>query len=259
MLPAMTLCWRELVRFYRQRSRLLGALGTPLVFWILIGSGFGSSFQPPSASQEASYLEYFYPGTVLLIVLFTSIFSTFSTIEDRREGFLQSVLVAPVPRSAIVFGKVAGGATLAFLQGFVFILMAPLVGIPLDLAAVISVALALFLTAFWITGLGFAIAWQMESTQGFHSVMNLFFMPMWLLSGALFPPVGASTWVQWVMVFNPLTYSLALLRHSLYAYRPEAAGFPGGSLALAITLACVLAVSAVSFYVVRRPAVRSFA
>jgi ABC-2 type transport system permease protein len=259
MLPAMTLCWRELVRFYRQRSRLLGALGTPLIFWILIGSGFGSSFQPPAASQETTYLEYFYPGTVLLIVLFTSIFSTFSTIEDRRDGFLQSVLVAPVPRSSIVLGKVIGGATLAFLQGFIFILMAPLVGIPLDFSAVIVTALALFLAAFWITGLGFAIAWQMESTQGFHSVMNLFLMPMWLLSGALFPPAGASTWVQWVMLFNPLTYSLALLRHALYAYRPEAAGFPSVTPALAVTLACAVAVSAMSFYIVRRPAVRSFA
>jgi ABC-2 type transport system permease protein len=259
MLSAMTLCWRELVRFYRQRSRLVGALGMPLVFWILIGSGFGSSFQPPAASWEANYLEYFYPGTLLLIVLFTSIFSTFSTIEDRREGFLQSVLVAPVPRSSIVLGKIAGGAVLAFLQGFIFILMAPLVGIPLDFPALISVALALFLTALWITGLGFAIAWQMESTQGFHSVMNLFFMPMWLLSGALFPPAGATTWVQWVMAFNPLTYSLALLRNALYIHRPEAAGFPSGALAAAVTVACIVVVSAMSFYVVRRPAVRSFA
>jgi len=107
LLPIGTLWWRELVRFYRQRSRLFGALGTPLVFWLLIGSGIGTSFRPPAAPAEMNYLEYFYPGTIVLIILFTAIFSTISVIEDRREGFLLSVLVAPMSRSGLALGKIS--------------------------------------------------------------------------------------------------------------------------------------------------------
>ncbi len=107
-LPAFTLWWRELVRFYRQRSRVIGVIASPLVFWVVLGSGFGSSFRSGSAQGQQHYLDYFYPGTLIMIVLFTSIFTMMSVIEDRKEGFLLSVLVAPVPRSAIVLGKVLG-------------------------------------------------------------------------------------------------------------------------------------------------------
>jgi ABC-2 type transport system permease protein len=126
-----TLWWRELVHFGRQRGRMAGALGTPLLFWLMIGAGFGDSFRAAggSGSGTAGYLEYFFPGTVLMIVLFTSIFSTMSVIEDRREGFLLAVLVAPIPRSALVLGKVLGGATLAFVQGLIFVALAPLIGL----------------------------------------------------------------------------------------------------------------------------------
>ncbi len=210
-----TLWWRELVRFYRQRSRVVGALGTPLVFWLLIGSGIGASFHPPSASAGMNYLEYFYPGTMVLIIFFTAIFSTISVIEDRKEGFLLSVLVAPVSRSGLALGKILGGATLAFFQGFLFILVAPLVGIALSWGKVVLLAGVLFLTAFSLTALGFALAWKMDSTQGFHAIMNLLLFPMWLLSGAVFPPSGASTWVGWLMKVNPLTYEVAVVRYLL--------------------------------------------
>ena len=165
ILPVITLCQREIVRFYRQRSRLLGALGTPVIFWLLIGSGIGASFRPPSAPQEMNFLEYFYPGTLLLIILFTSIFSTISVIEDRREGFLLSVLVSPIPRSALVVGKLMGGATLAFLQSVPFLLLAPAVGISLAMANLPALVFSLFLIAFVLTGLGFVFAWQIDSTQ----------------------------------------------------------------------------------------------
>src|SRR5688500_16586776 len=108
-LPAVSLCRRELVRFVRQRNRVIGALATPVVFWLLIGAGMGRSFQVSSLPDGDNYLRYFFPGTVLMILLFTAIFSTISIIEDRREGFLQGVLVAPVPKTAIVLGKVLGG------------------------------------------------------------------------------------------------------------------------------------------------------
>src|ERR1700722_5457054 len=108
-LPAFTLWWREIVRFYRQRSRVVGVLASPFVFWVVLGSGFGNSLRPGAGSGQQHYLDYSYPGALILIVLFTSIFTMMSVIEDRKEGFLLSVLVAPVPRSAIVLGKVLGG------------------------------------------------------------------------------------------------------------------------------------------------------
>src|SRR5687767_2816789 len=127
-LPALSLARRELVRFLRQRHRVMGALATPVVFWLLIGGGMGRSFSA-GGPGGSNYLQYFFPGTVVMILLFTAIFSTISIIEDRREGFLQSVLVAPVPRMAIVLGKVLGGTVLAFGQGLLFLLLAPLVGV----------------------------------------------------------------------------------------------------------------------------------
>src|SRR5215211_7328963 len=128
LLPSLSLAKRELVRFLRQRHRVVGALATPIVFWLLIGGGMGRSFRAEGTPGGGNYLLYFFPGTVLMILLFTAIFSTISIIEDRREGFLQSVLVAPVPRLAIVLGKVLGGAALAFAQALLFLLFAPLVG-----------------------------------------------------------------------------------------------------------------------------------
>src|SRR5690349_19490071 len=132
ILPALSLWWREIIRFYRQRSRVVGVIISPLLFWIVIGSGFGSSFRAGNAPGQ-HYLDYFYPGALIMIVLFTSIFTMMSVIEDRKEGFLLSVLVAPVRRSAIVLGKVLGGATLAAIQGLIFLIFAPAVGVHIGL------------------------------------------------------------------------------------------------------------------------------
>src|SRR5215218_4626314 len=134
LLPALSLCHRELVRFLRQRHRIIGALATPIVFWLLIGAGMNRSFKSDVPGGE-NYLHYFFPGTVLMILLFTAIFSTISVIEDRREGFLQGVLVAPVSRMSIVLGKILGGTILAFGQGLIFLILAPLIGVRLSLAA----------------------------------------------------------------------------------------------------------------------------
>ena len=109
LLPAFTLWWREVVRFYRQRARVVGVIASPLLFWVVLGSGFGTSFRSGQGAGQQNYLDYFYPGVLVMIVLFTAIFTMMSVIEDRNEGFLLSVLVAPVPRAAIVLGKVLGG------------------------------------------------------------------------------------------------------------------------------------------------------
>jgi ABC-2 type transport system permease protein len=216
MLPAFTLWWREVVRFYRQPMRVVGVLASPLVFWIVLGSGFGNSFRSPGGEGQQHYMDYFYPGTLILIVLFTSIFTMMSVIDDRKEGFLLSVLVAPVSRTAIVLGKVLGGTTLAAVQGMIFLVFAPFAGVHLDLVQVLLVGVVVFLVSFSLTALGFAIAWPMDSSQAFHGIVNLFLIPMWLVSGALFSITGASKWIQWIMRLNPLTYGVEALRSLMY-------------------------------------------
>ena len=221
-LPAYTLWQRELIRFFRQKSRVIGAIFPPLIFWFLIGSGLGNSFQHTPLSSNfyiagMNYLQYFFPGTVILVVLFTAIFSTISVIEDRQEGFLQSVMVAPVSNFSIVLGKIAGGATLAFIQGSLFMLLSLPIGITFRFLPILYLFVLLFFIALGLTGLGFTIAWQMDSTQGFHAIMNLFLMPMWFLSGSLFPIESAPGWLRWIMLFDPVTYGVTGLRYGCYA------------------------------------------
>src|SRR5437879_3919448 len=216
LLPAFTLWWREVVRFYRQRARVVGVIASPVLFWLVIGSGFGTSFRSGGSGEDQHYLHYFYPGALIMIVLFTSIFTMMSVIEDRKEGFLLSVLVAPVSRSAIVLGKVLGGTTLATVQGLIFLVFAPLVGVRLSLGSFLLVVVTVFLVSFALTALGFAIAWPMDSTQGFHAIINLFLIPLWLLRGALFPLSGASGWLRLLMRLNPLTYGMEALRSLLF-------------------------------------------
>lgn len=238
-LPALSLCRREWVRFLRQRHRVVGALATPIVFWLLIGGGMGRSFRVEGTPQGYGYLQYFFPGTVLMILLFTAIFSTISIIEDRREGFLQSVLVAPVSRMAVVLGKVLGGAALAFGQGVLFLALGPLIGLRLTAGGLLAALGMMAVLSFALTALGFCIAWRMSSTQGFHAIMNLFLMPMWFLSGALFPPrEGMFQPLRWVMEANPLTYGLAGLRRAMSGPQVvESLALPGWGVCVGVSIA----------------------
>lgn len=243
------LAYRELTRFFRQRSRLVGAIGQPIIFWVLFGAGLRNSFQAPDwasgLEQPVSYQEYFFPGIAVLIVMFTAIFSTISIIEDRREGFLQGVLAAPVPRSVIVMGKVLGGTILAVLQAGLFLLIGPLLQklglttglqLELDLIPFLIAAAFLLVIAVELTALGFLIAWPMNSTQGFHAIMSIFLMPMWLLSGAFFPGDGTA-WLLWIIKLNPLTYGVAGLRRLLYSGSlPVTETLPSMTMCLIVTV-----------------------
>ena len=244
MLAVWSLTVRDILRFVRQRSRIVGALGSPILFWFVIGSGLGRSFQ--GSTPGGGYLEYFFPGTLALLILFTAIFAEISVIEDRQEGFLQGVLVAPVPRMAIVLGKVLGGASLAFVQACLFLLAAPLAHVPLTVASFASTAAVLAVLSVGLTGLGFLIAWSLDSTQGFHAIMNLFLVPMWLLSGALFPAAGAAPWIRVLMRVNPLTYGVEALRLALY-------GHAGLAAPLALTAAFAAIMLGAGAAIVRRP------
>jgi ABC-2 type transport system permease protein len=216
------LAWREIVRFFRQRNRVVGSIGTPLVFWLLFGAGLSSSFRLSGAQGGPSFLLYFFPGSLLLVVMFTAVFSSISIIEDRREGFLQGVLVSPIPRWAMVLGKVLGGTLVAVAQGLIFLLLALVLPVELTALAAVQVVALLCVAALGLTSLGYVFAWRMDSTQGFHAIMNLVLMPMWLLSGGFFPPpawpaessLGQQT-LHVAMRANPLSYSVAGLRRLL--------------------------------------------
>jgi ABC-2 type transport system permease protein len=236
MLAVFTLWRREIVRFLRQRSRVVGALVQPIVFWALLGGGLSASFRPPGSPDGTGYLEYFYPGTIALVLLFTAIFATISVVEDRRAGFLQGVLVAPVPRAAIVLGQSLGGTSLAVLQGGLFLALAPAAGLSLSVAVVAATLATMAVVAFGLTNLGLLIAWRMESTQGFHAVMNLLLLPIWFLSGAFFPAAGLPEPLQWVMRLDPLTYGVAAIRACLYLGAAPSLGLPSLATSLAVSL-----------------------
>ena len=244
-LAVYSLALRELVRFFRQRTRIVGALGQPIIFWVLFGAGLHGSFQGPAG---ISYQEYFFPGVAIMIVMFTAIFSTISIIEDRREGFLQGVLVAPIPRAALVLGKVCGGTILAVMQAVVFLAIGPALAF-VGLSPQISTGLTWFnlpaviayltLVSFSLTSLGYLIAWPMDSTHGFHAIMSVFLMPMWLLSGSFFPAPHTG-WLAWVICLNPLTYGTAGLRRLVTPNVAAVADLPSLPLSQAVTRAAAI-------------------
>ncbi len=223
---------RDLKRFFRQRSRVAGALVQPLIFWLVIGGGLAGSFSIPGASQ-VGYVQYFYPGIIVLVVLFTSIFTTMSVIEDRQGGFLQAVLVSPASRASVVLGKTLGGVTVAMIQAALFLALAPFAGFDLRGVDWPLVATMLLLTSVALSSLGFALAWWLNSTQGYHVVMSVLLIPLWVLSGAMFPPETAHGGLATLACFNPVAYSVAGIRRGLYgAQLPSHLGVGGSSVAL---------------------------
>jgi ABC-2 type transport system permease protein len=251
-----TLWWREITRFRRQRSVIIGSLIQPLIFWVLIGWGFRASFRPSGMPAGVDYVQYFYPGVIMLVLLFTAIFATIQTVEDRQEGFLQGVLVAPVSRATVVFGQALGGTTLALAQGLIFLALAPLAGITLSLGAVAVTAAMMAVTAFALTSIGLMIAWRIESTRGFHLIMNSILVPIWFMSGAFFPATGAPPWLGWIMRVNPLTYQMAALRKGLYLAYPAAiaGGLPPFPLTVPVSIAFAIVAFVLATLVARRSA-----
>ncbi len=248
-LPAISLWQREIVRFYRQKARVVGVIASPLIFWLVLGSGFAHSFRSSGSGGSSHYLGYFFPGSIAMIVLFTAIFSMMSLIQDRNEGFLLSVLAAPVSRSAIVLGRVLGGATLAAIQGIVFLVFAPLVGVHPTPPSIALSAAIIIMISFELTALGFAIAWPMDSTQAFHAIVNIILLPLWMLSGALFPASGASGWLRFCMRLNPLSYGVDALRNALF---PEAVTDFSLTTNVAVTVAFCCLTFAASWAIVNR-------
>ena len=185
---------REAKNFMRERSRIIAMLSQPLIYLLIVGQGIASGLSLNQA-PGMGYLLFMYPGIIGMSVLFTSIVSGISIIWDREFGFLKEVLVAPVPRWAVAVGKILGGATVAMTQAVILIALAPFIGVGLSLLVALEMLAVCFLISLAITGLGVFIAVPMRSMQGFQMVMNFLVMPLYFLSGAMFPVSSAPTWM----------------------------------------------------------------
>lgn len=208
------LWWRDVSRFLRQRSRLVGAFAQPLIMWLVIAGGLRSTFAFPGM-PELDYLEYFFPGVLVMMALFTAIFSTMSLIEDRHAGFMQAALVGPGTRSSVALGKMLGGATLSLLQALLFLVLLPLAGFSFGAVDWPSLIGVLALCGLAMTAAGVALAWWVDSTAGYHGLMSVLLMPAWFASGAMFPLPSEGV-VSIVLRFNPMSYMVDGVRRALY-------------------------------------------
>lgn len=204
------IAYRELLRFVQERSRMLSSFGMPLLFLIIFGAGFNRIIG--DLAPGVDFIKFIYPGIIAMTVLMTSVFSGLSVVWDREFGFLKEVLVAPLSRSGIVLGKAAGGATVAVAQGFIMLVLAPLLGIKLTPMLVIGLVPLLIILSLSLSSLGILIASRMRSQQGFHMVVQLIIFPLIFLSGVFFPVNNVPMWLQVISKINPLTYGVDAIR-----------------------------------------------
>jgi ABC-2 type transport system permease protein len=209
--------YRDLLRYWRDRVRAIVGLAQPLLFLIVFGAGLGSSLggsfgAAGGADGGLSYAQFVYPGVIGMAVLFSAIFGAMSIVWDREFGFLKEILVAPIDRSAVAIGKALGGATQAMIQGVILLVLAPVIGVTLDVGTVLLLLPFLFILAFALSAMGVALASRMKSMQGFQIVMNFLMMPMFFLSGSLFPLTGVPDWMAVLGRLDPVTYGMDPIR-----------------------------------------------
>jgi ABC-2 type transport system permease protein len=203
---------RQLKRYVRSRARIVASLGQPLLFLLGLGFGFGPVFQK---AGQGNYIQFLAPGVIGMTILFTSIFSGIELIFDRQFGFLKEMLVAPVPRLLIMIGRTLGGATVAMIQGLIVVLISLIAGFRPHLSAIPAGLLYMALIAILFTALGTAIASVLSDFQGFQFVMNFLVMPVFFLSGALFPLNNVPPVLGVLAAIDPLSYGVDGLRQSL--------------------------------------------
>ncbi|MEA2715403.1 MAG: type transport system permease protein [Candidatus Parcubacteria bacterium] len=210
VLYAIYILWlRQLKRYFRSRSRMIGSLGQPILFLVALGFGLRSVY---AAAGEGNYIQFLSPGIIAMSILFTAIFSGIEVIWDRQFGFLKETLVAPVSRFAIMLGRTLGGATVAAFQGILVLVISVLIGFRPELSSILPSLVFMILIALIFTALGTAIASTLEDMQGFQLIMNFVVMPVFFLSGALFPLETAPPALKVIAVFNPLSYGVDGLR-----------------------------------------------
>lgn len=205
---------RQIKRYIRSKSRIIGSLGQPILFLFALGFGLGPMYA--SANAGASYISFIAPGVIAMSVLFTSIFSGIEMIWDRQFGFLKETFVAPVPRISVMFGRTLGGATVATLQGSIVFVISLVAGFRPETWVMVPVAfIFIFLIALTFTALGTAFASILEDMQAFQLIMNFLVMPLFFLSGALFPLTNLPTALAILVRLNPLSYGVDALRYTL--------------------------------------------
>lgn len=217
-LNALRIVWyRDLLRWARDWVRVITSLVQPLLFLFIFGSGLASRFSVGGAvgHNAVDFRTFLFPGVLGMAVLFTSIFSAISIVWDREFGFLREVLVAPIARSSVVLGKALGGSTVAMIQGTIMLIFAPLIGITLTPGLVVTLMAEMLLLAFSLTSLGIVVASRMKSMEGFQMIMQFFLMPMFFLSGALFPLSGLPAWLAVLNRLDPVTYGVDPLRQAV--------------------------------------------
>jgi ABC-2 type transport system permease protein len=226
-LRAIYIIWyRDILRYWRDRWRLAASLAQPLLFLIVFGSGLSSSLKGSSSfggANGVSYIQFIYPGIIGMAILFTAIFGAMSIVWDREFGFLKEVLVAPIDRSAVAIGKALGGTTQAMIQGLILLVLAPFVGVKLSVLTVLTMIPLAAVLAFGLSSFGVALASSMKSMQGFQVVMNFLMMPMFFLSGALFPLTGLPGWMTFLTRIDPASYGIDPLRRVVLSE----SGLPG--------------------------------
>lgn len=208
---------REIIRYWRVKTRLVSSLAMPILWLVLFGSGMKSTLTM-GGSMDFDFIHFLFPGIIGMTILFNSIFSVMSIVLDRQFGFLKEVLVAPVSRTSIALGKILGGSTISVIQGTVMLLLAPFVGISLSFGMVLALLPVMFLAAMALTSIGLVVASRMKTTEGFQMIMNFIMMPMFFLSGALFPLTKLPGWMEFLAQINPASYAIDMIRQVAFKY-----------------------------------------
>ncbi len=203
---------REFKRFFRQKGRLVTTLARPLLWLVIVGTGFTSLI---SVSAGANYVQFILPGIVGMTILFSSIFSTMSVVWDREFGFMREMLVAPVSRVSIVFGKLLSGTALSTFQGTVLLFVAPFLGLEVGVGDFLLMIALMFLVSIALTALGLFVASLLTSLEGFNIIMNFIVLPMFFLSGALYPINALPSYIRYLSYVNPLCYGVDIFKHIL--------------------------------------------
>lgn len=209
---AAALWQRDMLRFRKERSRWLGLVSQPLMFWFLIGFGLNNVVSMPIG--HANYLQFFYCGSLVMCVLFTTLFGAISLIEDAQSGFLRAILISPAPRLGIALGKVSGLVTLVAVQIAILLFFLPLADIPFSKIRWPEFGAGIILGSAVLAALNLGAALFINSVQGYHAVMGLLLFPLWIVSGAMFPIPEGGLW-GWLAAFNPMTHTSALFRAGL--------------------------------------------
>lgn len=202
--------YRELLRFVQERSRLLSSFAMPLIFLVIFGAGFGELIG--SMTPGVDYIQFMYPGIIAMTVLMSSMMSGISIVWDREFGFLKEILVSPLGRGGIILGKAVGGAAVAVLQGVVMLILAPILGVSINIVMVLELVLVIIIVSISLSGMGLLVASRMKSQQGFQVVIQLIIMPLIFLAGIFYPVNNAPVWMEVVSKVNPLTYGVDAIR-----------------------------------------------